>query len=89
MIDSKPCSRCRRWIHFVNASQNDYQVAKHQKNKTDLFTHVKGLLYKHVINANQIFITLIIPKAWKYTTSVEAHDKLGHQGVTHNYCLIK
>ena len=47
----------------------------------DTFTHVKGLLYKH--------LTLVIPKSWKYTVLVEAHDKLGHQGNSHTYCLIK
>ena len=26
---------------------------------------------------------------WKYTILVEAHNKLGHQGTTHTYCLIK
>ena len=31
----------------------------------------------------------MIPKAWKYTVLVEAHDKLGHQGSTQIYCLIK
>ena len=31
----------------------------------------------------------MIPKAWKYTVLVEAHDKLGHQGSTWTYCLIK
>ena len=31
----------------------------------------------------------MIPKAWKYTVLVEAHDKLGHQGATQTYCLIK
>ena len=34
-------------------------------------------------------MVLIIPIAWKYTILVEAHDTLGHQGVTHIYCLIK
>ena len=34
-------------------------------------------------------MALIIPKAWKYTVLVEAHDKLGQQGVTCTYCLIK
>ena len=32
---------------------------------------------------------LVIPKSWKYTVLVEAHDKLGHQGNTHTYCLVK
>ena len=31
----------------------------------------------------------MIPKAWKYTVLVEAHDKLGHQGAILTYCLIK
>ena len=62
---------------------------KAPKHEADLFTHVKGLLYKHVMDANQTFMALIIPKAWKYAVLVEANDKLGHQGVTHTYCLIK
>ena len=35
------------------------------------------------------FLTLVIPKSWKYTILVEIHDKLGHQGNLHTYCLIK
>ena len=31
----------------------------------------------------------MIPKAWKSTVLEEAHDKLGHQGATQTYCLIK
>ena len=34
-------------------------------------------------------MALVIPKTWKYTVLMEAHDKLGHQGATHTYCLIK
>ena len=55
----------------------------------DTFTHVKGLLYKHVMDAGKKFLTLVIPKSWKFTILVEAHDKLGHQGNSHTYCLIK
>ena len=55
----------------------------------DTFTHVKGLLYKYVTDAGKQFLTLVIPKSWKYTVLVEAHDKLGHQGNSHMYCLIK
>ena len=62
---------------------------KAPKHKADLFLHVKGLLYKHVTDSNQIFLALVIPKAWKCTVLVEAHDKLGHQGATHTYCLRK
>ena len=57
--------------------------------KFDTFTHVKGLLYKHVLDADKQFLTLVIPKSWKFTVLVEAHDKLGHQGNNHTYCLIK
>ena len=46
---------------------------------TDPFTHVKGLLYKHVTDSGQKFLALVIPKSWKYALLVEAHDKLGHQ----------
>ena len=57
--------------------------------KFDTFTHVKGLLYKHVMDAGKKFLTLVIPKSWRYTVLVEAHDKLGHQGNSHTYCLTK
>ena len=40
-------------------------------------------------DSGQKFLALVIPKSWKYTVLVEAHDKLGHQGNTHAYCLIK
>ena len=33
----------------------------------DTFTHVKGLLYKHVMDAGKKFLALVIPKSWKYT----------------------
>ena len=57
--------------------------------ESDTFTHVKGLLYKHVMDTGKKFLTLVIPKSLKYTVLVEAHDKLGHQGNSHTYCLIK
>ena len=53
------------------------------------FTYVKGLLYKHIMDAGKKFLTLVIPKSWKYTILMEAHDKLGHQRNSHTYCLIK
>ena len=55
----------------------------------DTFTHVKGLLYKHIMDSGKQFLALVIPKSWKYTVLVEAHDKLGHQGNSHTYCLTK
>ena len=62
---------------------------KAQQHETDVFTHVKGLLYKHIMDSGKQFLALIIPKSWKYTVLVEAHNKLGHQGNSHTYCLIK
>ena len=53
------------------------------------FTHVKGLLYKHVTDAGKKFLALVIPKSWKYTVLMEVHDQLGHQGNSCTYCLIK
>ena len=55
----------------------------------DVFTHVKGLMHKHIMDSGKQFLALVIPKSWKYTVLVEAHDKLGHQGNSHFYCVIK
>ena len=57
--------------------------------ESDTFTHIKGLLYKHVSDVGKQFLALVIPKSWKFMVLVEAHDKLGHQGNNHTYCLIK
>ena len=54
-----------------------------------LLLHMKGLLYKHVMDSGKQILALVIPKSWKYTVLVEAHNKLGHQGNSHMYCLIK
>ena len=62
---------------------------KAPQHKTDLFTHVRGLLYKHIADSGQKFLALVIPKSWKHTVLVQFHDKLGHQGNTYLYCPIK
>ena len=62
---------------------------KAPKHEADLFLHVKELLYKHITDSHQKFLALVIPKAWKYTVLVEAHDKLEHQGATWTYCLLR
>ena len=62
---------------------------KTPQHETDIFTHVKGLLYKHITYSGQKFLVFVIPKSWKYTVLVEAHDKLGHQGNSCTYCLVK
>ena len=74
---------------FCKCISKHLSNGKAPKHEADLFFHVIGLLYKHVTDANQKFLTLVISKAWKYMVLVEAHDKLGHQGATHTYCLMK
>ena len=68
------CKRISKHLSNRNAPQH----------KADLFTHVRGLLYEHITDLNKKFFVLIIPKSWKYTVLVEAH-----QGITGTYCLIK
>ena len=62
---------------------------KAPQHEMDLFMHVRGLLYKYITDSGQKLLALVILKSWRYTVLVEAHDKLGHQGNTHTYCLIK
>ena len=62
---------------------------KAPQHETDLFTHTRGLLYKYVTDPGHKFLALVIPKSCKHTVLVEVHDKLGHQGNTHTFCLIK
>ena len=40
---------------------------KAPKHETDVFTHSNGLLYKHIMDSGKNFLTLVIPKSWKYT----------------------
>ena len=56
---------------------------KAPKHEVDPFLHMKGLLYEHVMDSNWKFLALVIPKSWKYTVLVEAHDKHCHQGANH------
>ena len=49
-------------------------MAKAPHHEFDTLTHVRGLLYKHVTDAGQQFLTLFILKSWKYTVLVEAHN---------------
>ena len=74
---------------FCKHISNQLSNGKAPRHEADLFIHVQGLLYKHVTDSHQKYLALVILKAWKYTVLVEAHDKLGHQGSTWTYCLIK
>ena len=74
---------------FCKRISKQLSNAKVPKHKTDIFTQVRCLLYKHFTDSGQKFLALAIPKSWRYTVLVETHDKVGHQGNTCTYCLIK
>ena len=92
-ITLQPLTANRHKIHlqmqktypFYKCISKQLSNGKAPQHEANLFTHIKGLLYKHTMDANQQYMALIIPKAWKYTVLVEAHDKLRHQGVTLTY----
>ena len=75
----KPYYKCRRLTHSASIFPGLLN-GKAPHHEFDTFTHVKGLLYKHIMDAGKKFLALVIPKSWKYTVLMEAHDKLGHQG---------
>ena len=87
-----------RWNALLQMQKNRSLLQMHLQKTTkwqaphhevDTFTHVKGLLYKHMSDAGKQFLTLVIPKSWKFTILVEAQNKLGHQGNNQTYYLIK
>ena len=61
---------------FCKCISQKLSNVKAPQHEADLFTHVKGLLYKNITDEHKKFLALVIPKAWKYTVLVEAHDKL-------------
>ena len=75
--------------HFYKCISKWLLNGKAPSHEADTFTHIKGLLYKHVMDSNHKFLALNIPKSWHFTVLVEAHDKLGHQGLNRTYHLIK
>ena len=97
--DAMPKPLTKDTLHALLQMQRTEPFCKHiskcllnsktPKHEANLFLHIKGLLYKHVTDSNQKILVLVMPKAWKYTVLMEAHDRLVHQGVTHSYCLVK
>ena len=59
--------RLQALLQMQKADSFCKRISKHLSNgkapqyKTDLFTHVRGLLYKHVTDSNQNFLALVIP----------------------------
>ena len=64
----------QRMDPFCNCISKWLSNSKAPRHEANLFTHIKGLLYKHIMDANQKFMELSRPKAWKYMVLVEAHD---------------
>ena len=62
---------------------------KASHHELDTFTNIDGLLYKHAMDVSHKSVALVIPKSWHFTVLVEAHNKLGHQGVTRTFHLFK
>ena len=73
------CKCISKWL--LNGEAPSHEV--------NTFTHIKGLLYKHVMDSNQKALALVIPKSWNFTVPVETYDKLGHLGVNRTHHLIK
>ena len=63
---------------FCNHIFKGLLSGKASSHKVDIFTHIKGLSTKHVMDSNQRFLALVIPKSRHFTVPIETHDKLGH-----------
>ena len=84
-----PYYKCKKTDPFCKCISQRLLNGKAPHHEFDTFTHAKGLLYKHIMDASKNFLALVIPKSLKYTVLMEAHDELGHQGNSCTYCLIK
>ena len=88
-IDWKHYYKCRRLTHSVCTFPGDYWMAKHLTMNLTLFlmskdssTNISWMLVKSF----SLWSFLNLGNIWY---SWEAHDKLGHQGNSCTYCLIK
>ena len=61
---------------------------KAPSHEVNTFTHIEGIIYKHVVDSNQRFLALAIPKSWHFTVIIEVHYKLGHQEINRTYCCV-
>ena len=90
MEDQKDTLRLmHRMVPFCKCISKRLLSGKAPSHRVDTFTHIKGLLYKHVMDSNKKFLALVIPKYWHFRVLVETHDKLGHQRVNRTYHVIK
>ena len=77
----------RTWVS--NKTANCLSWLVELPHTTSLLVNMLSVSNTDVADSGQKFLAPVIPKSWKYTVLVEARDKLGHQGNTHTYCLIK
>ena len=88
--DQKEAPRLmQRMDHFCKNISKRLFRGKASSHEVNTFRHIKGLIYKHLMDSNQRFLAQVIPKSWHFTVRIEAHDKLGHQGVNRIYNLVK
>ena len=57
--------------------------------EVNTLTNSKGFIYKDVMDSNQRFLALVIPKSCHFTVLIEVHDKLGLQRVNRTYHHVK
>ena len=73
----------------VSRFLNIYLMERHLSMTQNVSPTSRDIFTNMSLIPDSKFLALVIPKSWKYTVLVEAHDKLGHQGNTCTYCLIK
>ena len=59
----------QRTVPFCKHISKHLLNDKALQHEIDTFTHVKGLLYEHIMDSGKQFLALIILKSWKYTTN--------------------
>ena len=88
-IDYKHYFRWREQIPSVNASPSIYQTEKHQNMKMISFYTLRDCWKNTSQTQTRSSWPLSYLKLGNTQLLVEVHDKPGHQGATHTYCLIK
>ena len=74
---------------FFKCMSKRLHSGKAPSHEVDTFTHIRGLIYKHVMDSNQYFLLTSHSQAQHFTVLIAAHDKLVKQGINRTYYLIK
>ena len=73
------CKCISKWL--LSGKAPSYEV--------NTFRHIKGLLYKYVMDSNKKILSTSHPLILVFHSTLEAYDKLGHQGINRTYYLTK